>query len=119
MVAALATMSAFDSEDAYEEMQGAGHLLRNGIAQAAKEAGVAVRYTGPDVMPNLIFENDPTFRKGRRFSGLAARRGVIFHPRHNWFLSAAQTPEDVARAGAVAAECFRIVAEEIDSGQLE
>ncbi|HEV8573199.1 MAG TPA: aminotransferase class III-fold pyridoxal phosphate-dependent enzyme [Dehalococcoidia bacterium] len=118
MAAALATMEAFDSEGAYEQMQGAGHLLRRGITKAAKDARVGIRYSGPDVMPNLIFKDDPKFRRGRRFSGLAARRGVIFHPRHNWFLSAAHTPDDIAEAVSVAHECFEIVAKEIESGAL-
>lgn len=119
MAAALATLDAYDDEGAYERMTGAGHLLREGITRAAAKAGVPIRYTGPDTMPNLLFEDDPKVRIGRRFSGLAARRGVIFHPRHNWFLCSAHSPEDVAKAVGVAEECFSIVASEIESGELQ
>ncbi len=118
MAAALATLSAYDSEGSYEQMQGAGHMLREGITQAAARTGVPIRYTGPPTMPNLLFMDDAKFKKGKRFSGLAARRGVIFHPRHNWFLCAAHSPEDIARAVAIAEECFAIVAQEIESGEL-
>lgn len=118
MAAALATMAAFDAEGAYEQMQSAGRMLQEGITRAAEKTGVAIRYTGPPTMPNLIFEDDPHFERGRRFSGLAARRGVVFHPRHNWFVSAAHTPDDIAQAVAVAQACFAIVAEEIASGRL-
>lgn len=117
--AALATLAAYDEEGAYESIQGAGHMLHEGLKAAAAKAGVGIRMTGPAAMPNLILEDDPLFRRGRRFSGLAARRAIIFHPRHNWFISAAHTPDDVTRGVSVAEECFRIVAEEIESGDLE
>jgi glutamate-1-semialdehyde 2,1-aminomutase len=118
MAAALATMVAYDAEGVYEHVQSAGRMLHEGITKAAKRAGAAIRLTGPPAMPNLLFEDDPRFKRGRRFSGLAARRGVIFHPRHNWFVSAAHTPADVEQAVAVAEECFGIVAREIASGEL-
>ncbi len=93
-------------------------MLREGMTRAAQRAGVAIRYTGPAAMPNLLFEDDAGLQRGRRFSGLAARRGVIFHPCHNWFISSAHTPADIAQAVAVAEECFAIVAKEIASGEL-
>ena len=43
------------------------------------------------------------------------------HPRrrnHNWFISSAHTPADIAQAVAVAEECFAIVAKEIAPGEL-
>jgi glutamate-1-semialdehyde 2,1-aminomutase len=119
MAAALATLATYDAEGAYEQIQSAGQMLRDGMTKAAQRAGVAIRYTGPPAMPNLLFEDDPAFRRGRRFSGLAARRGVIFHPCHNWFISAAHTPPDIEQAVAVAEECFAIVAKEIASGELQ
>ncbi len=119
MAAALATMAAYDAEGAFEQMRSAGRTLREGISGAAAKAGVGIRYTGPDTMPYLVFEDDPKLSRVRRFSGLAARRGVIFHPHHNWFLSAAHTPDDVAQAVAVAEECFDLVAKEIAAGELE
>lgn len=118
MAAALATMAAYDAEGVYEHVQSAGRMLHEGITKAARRAGAAISLTGPPAMPNLVFKDDPRFKRGRRFSGLAARRGVIFHPRHNWFISAAHTPADVEQAVAVAEECFGIVAQEIASGEL-
>jgi glutamate-1-semialdehyde 2,1-aminomutase len=118
MAAALATLGVFDEESAYERIQGAGGLLRDGMLNAAARAGVGICWSGPDAMPNMILEDDPQFKRGRRFSGLAARRGVIFHPRHNWFISSAHTPEDIGQAIAVAEECFELVAKEIADGQL-
>ncbi len=118
MAAALATMAAYDEEGAYERIRSAGHALREAITGAARKAGVGIRYSGPPTIPYLLFEDDPRLERGCRFSGLAARRGVIFHPRHNWFISAAHTPSDIEQAAAVAEECFGIVAQEIASGEL-
>jgi glutamate-1-semialdehyde 2,1-aminomutase len=113
MAAALATMAAYDAEGAHEQIQSAGHMLREGMTTAAKRAGVGIRYTGPPAMPNLLFEDDPGFQRIRRFAGLAARRGVILHPSHNGFVSAAHAPADIAQAVAVAEECFAIMAHEM------
>jgi glutamate-1-semialdehyde 2,1-aminomutase len=117
MAAALATLAEYDAEGAYERIQSAGDMLREGMIGAAERAGVAISYTGPPAMPNLLFKDDSGFQRGRRFSGLAARRGVIFHPLHNWFVSSAHTPEDIEQAVAVAEECFGIVAEEMATGK--
>lgn len=116
--AAIATLRAYDAEGAFATMQAMGELLRAGIVGAAEKVGVPIRYTGPLAMPNLLFDDDPRCKRGRRFSGLAARRGVILHPRHNWFVSAAHTAEDIRRTVAVAEECFALVAEEIGAGRL-
>jgi glutamate-1-semialdehyde 2,1-aminomutase len=116
MAAALATLDAYDAEGAYEQMQSAGLMLREGMTKAAEKAGIPIRYTGPPTMPNLLFDENP--RRGARFSGLAARRGVIFHPHHNWFISAAHTPDDIEQAVRIAEECFGILAKEIASGEL-
>lgn len=117
--AAIATIRAYDAEGAFAKMQSIGESLRAGIVGAAATAGVPIRYTGPPAMPNLVFEGDPRFKRGRRFSGLAARRGIILHPRHNWFVSAAHTADDVKTTVAVAEECFGLVASEIAAGKLE
>jgi len=118
MAAALAVLATYDAEGAYEQMQSAGQALRDGLTAAARKSGVPVRYTGPVTMPNLLFDDDPQFKRGRLFSGMAARRGVIFHPRHNWFVSAAHTPADIATSVAVAEECFAAVARKTKAGEL-
>ena len=48
-------------------------------------------------MPNLSFPGDADFAKARAFSATMLERGVIVHPRHNWFLSAAHDDSDVDR----------------------
>ena len=77
-----------------------------------REAGVAINQTGPVQMPNLSFIEDENFAKAQAFCAAAIAHGVIFHPRHNWFVSGAHTeatsnaPSPPARTGfrAVAAQ---------------
>jgi glutamate-1-semialdehyde 2,1-aminomutase len=88
-------------------MRKMGELLREGLTAEARAAGVAVRYSGHPTMPLMLFEDDEMFAKARRFSALAAARGVLLHPFHNWFLSAAHQPGDIEKTVEVCAECFR------------
>lgn len=97
MAAAVATINALRDEDAVATMERVGTRLREGFEQLAQEAGVEIRQTGPVQMPNLSFPGDRDFAKASAFSATMLERGVIVHPRHNWFLSAAHTDRDVDR----------------------
>ena len=61
------------------------------------EVGVPICQTGPVQLPNLSFPGDMDFAKAFAFSSTMLERGVVVHPRHNWFLSAAHTDSDVDR----------------------
>ena len=98
MAAAVATITAIREEDAVAAMQRTGTKLQEGIERQAAEAGVRISMTGPPVMPNLRFPDDGDLAKGKVFCGTVADHGVIIHPRHNWFLSAAHTDHDIERA---------------------
>jgi glutamate-1-semialdehyde 2,1-aminomutase len=98
MAAAVATITAIREEDAVAAMQRTGTKLQEGIERQAAEAGVRISMTGPPVMPNLRFPDDADLAKGKVFCGTVAEHGVIIHPRHNWFLSAAHTDHDIERA---------------------
>ena len=64
--------------------------------------------SGPPAMPFMTFRGDPGFEKNRFFCGEAARRGIFFHPHHNWFVSAALTEQDIDKATEVARACFSV-----------
>ncbi|MBI2764818.1 MAG: aminotransferase class III-fold pyridoxal phosphate-dependent enzyme [Chloroflexi bacterium] len=98
MAASMATITAIKEERAIESMTNAGTLFRDGLAAQAESHGLRIRQTGPVQMPFLTFEDDADFRKALVFTGEAIRRGVYLHPRHNWFLSAALTEDDIAEA---------------------
>jgi glutamate-1-semialdehyde 2,1-aminomutase len=97
MAAAVATIHALRDEDAVAAMERVGTQLRDGLDQLAEDAGVPIRQTGPVQLPNLSFPGDVEFAKARAFSSTMLERGVIVHPRHNWFLSAAHSEDDVDR----------------------
>ncbi len=98
MAAAVATIRAIREEGAVAAMQHTGSMLQKGIERQAAEAGVRIAMTGPPAMPNLTFADDADLAKGKTFCGTAVAHGVIVHPRHNWFLSAAHTDHDIERA---------------------
>jgi glutamate-1-semialdehyde 2,1-aminomutase len=97
MAAAVATINALRDEDAVAVMERVGNRLRGEFDQLANEIGVPIRQTGPVQMPNLSFPDDQNFAKALAFCTTMLERGVIVHPRHNWFLSAAHTDDDVDR----------------------
>jgi glutamate-1-semialdehyde 2,1-aminomutase len=97
MAASLATIRTLRDEDAVAVMERVGTQLREGFEQLAQEAGVEIRQTGPVQMPNLSFPDDEGYAKAAAFGAAMLERGVIVHPAHNWFLSAAHSDADVDR----------------------
>jgi len=109
MAAAIATITAIRDEGAVPAMERVGSKLRDGIERQALAAGVTVFQTGPAQMPNLRFADDRRFAKARVFCGSVVDHGVIVHPRHNWFVSAAHTDHDVERVLEATWEGFQAV----------
>jgi glutamate-1-semialdehyde 2,1-aminomutase len=109
MAAAIATITAIRDEGAVPAMESIGTKLREGIERQALATGVTVLQTGPAQMPNLRFADDRRFAKARVFCGSVVDHGVIVHPRHNWFVSAAHTDHDVERVLEATWEGFQAV----------
>ncbi len=98
MAAAMATIGALRDEGAVEAMRQAGEALRDGILAQARSWDLAVSYTGPPAMPYLTFLGDQDHELAGVFAAQALRAGAYLHPRHNWFVSAAMTGDDLALA---------------------
>jgi len=109
--AALATLEEIKASGAIEKIRDLGGRLMKGLEQAAAAQGVRVTLSGPPAMPFMTFAEDPGFEKGRFFCGEAARRGIFFHPHHNWFVCAALTDADLQKTMEVSEECFRLTRE--------
>ncbi len=98
-----------------EKLNTLGKRLITGLEEAAANAGLKVTGHEPYAMPYLTFEDDPDLRKMQRFSEICANEGVIFHPHHNWFISAAHTTEAIDDAIEIASKAFQAVASEFNS----
>jgi len=96
MAAAIATITALGDERAVEAIQRSGAELRDGILAQARSWELPVNYTGPVAMPYLSFAGDADRELAGVFAAAALRGGVYLHPRHNWFVSAALTGDDIA-----------------------
>jgi glutamate-1-semialdehyde 2,1-aminomutase len=98
MAAAIETIQVHRDEGAIDQMEKVGRLLRAGLESQAASHGVPIHQTGPVQMPALSFVEDPRFEKAGLFTATAVRHGAYVHPRHNWFLSAAHSEQDIDRA---------------------
>jgi glutamate-1-semialdehyde 2,1-aminomutase len=67
----------------------------NGLVAVAQKHGYDMIATGPPALPFPVFTHDPDLRRQQRFCGEVTRRGALFHPHHNWFLSAAHQPQHI------------------------
>jgi glutamate-1-semialdehyde 2,1-aminomutase len=111
MAAALACLAELERSDAVAHMAAIGTQLRDGLLRQAEAHHLAVRYTGPPAIPFMSFVADEgSWQRSRRFAAACIARGVYLHPHHNWFVSAAHTADDVARALEATEEAFREVA---------
>jgi len=109
MAAAIATIGALRQEGAIEAMEHAGTVIRDGILSQAKSWSLEVNYTGPVQMPYLTFAGDSDHALAGLFAAETIRRGAYIHPRHNWFVSAALTDDDIAMVLAATDEAFGAV----------
>jgi glutamate-1-semialdehyde 2,1-aminomutase len=98
MAAALATLEALAEEQAIETMKARGEALRAGIDEQSRRWGIGICQSGPPQMPFLTFNGDVDLAMANAFAATTIRKGVFLHPRHNWFVSAAMTEDDVSHA---------------------
>lgn len=98
MAAALETLRLIRETDYLERIREIGTMFRQRLVQQAAEYGFGLRHTGPVTMPMVLFEDDPDYRLGYRFSDTAMRNGAWLSPYHNMFINAAMTPQDIERA---------------------
>jgi glutamate-1-semialdehyde 2,1-aminomutase len=108
IAAALATLDEIAENGALGHMARMGQRLCNGLATLARGEGFDVTISGPPAIPFMTFADDAgSFERAFAFAGACARRGVFFHPVHNWFISAAHTEADIDETLDTAGEAFR------------
>jgi glutamate-1-semialdehyde 2,1-aminomutase len=111
MAAALACIEEMEAIDVPSIVREQGEALMKGLGELAKNYGLQVSFSGPPALPFMKFANETNFFRSQLFCAQCSKRGVFFHPHHNWFLSAAHTKKDIERTLDVADEAFKIVKE--------
>src|SRR5256884_30829 len=90
-----------------------------GAALILPRAGWGARAStapAPPVMPYLTFAGDQDHELASVFAAQALRGGAYLHPRHNWFVSAAMTGDDLALVLEATDQAFAAVRKHL--GQL-
>jgi len=106
MAAAMACLDIMAREDTVAILRRLGERFMSALAEAGLRHGYAMVASGPPAIPFLSFADDPDLRRQQRFCSEVTRRGAIFHPHHNWFLSSAHTPKDIDATLSMANEAF-------------
>jgi len=60
----------------------------------------------------MTFAADENFERMDLWCTECIRRGVFFHPRHNWFLTTAHSEQDLAKTLEVTEIAFKAVKEQ-------
>jgi glutamate-1-semialdehyde 2,1-aminomutase len=109
MAASLATLKILKRDNGVEKMKKMGELLKTGLEEMAQAHDLEISVTGPPAIPFITFKGGEDFRKNQLFGAESMKRGVFFHPHHNWFISAAHEKKDIEQSINVADEAFKEV----------
>jgi glutamate-1-semialdehyde 2,1-aminomutase len=109
MAAALVCLDEMESINVTKVVKELGEVLLKGLRERSEAHGLKLSITGPSAIPFVKFANETNFLRSQFFCGECARRGVFFHPHHNWFISAAHTKQDIEQTLDVADTAFGIV----------
>ena len=102
MAAALEVLAILDREPVQAHVWRLGERLLEGLQILIRELEVPASAYGEPLppMPFFRFEHpDPAVNEAMRdtFTEAVLERGILLHPRHLWFVSAAHTDEDIDR----------------------
>ena len=100
MSAALQTINILREEPIIQDLWTLGMQLQDGLRTIIADTGLPATVRGMPVSPFLSFEEDAPDKK-LIFYKETLRRGVLFHPNHEWFMSAAHTMADIDMALSV------------------
>ncbi|MDP9000280.1 MAG: aminotransferase class III-fold pyridoxal phosphate-dependent enzyme [Myxococcota bacterium] len=102
MAAALKTLELLDEQDVAEHLWRMGERLLSGLKERAQRHRLPVAVYGEPLppMPFMRFDHEVATTNDAMqatFYEEVFRRGVLLHPRHLWFVSAAHGEEDIDR----------------------
>lgn len=99
MIAAITTIKILRDTDALARIWSLGEELMKGLTDMVTKFGINARVEGYPPCPFLRFtELDDSRNLDRmlRFYDELILAGILFHPHHHWFVSAAHTKTDIA-----------------------
>lgn len=111
MAASIATLEELKAIDGVNYVLKIGKMLQDGLKKLAETHNIEVVITGPPSLPFMRFKNENNFVRSQLFCSECVKRGIFFHPHHNWFLSCAHKEEDIKKTLEVADIAFKIVKE--------
>lgn len=98
MVAALRTIEILRDTPALDHIAAMGTLLQQGLRDVFVTAGVPASVVGYPSMPFVEFafddDTDTEIYTNALFRA-TTENGILLHPSHQWFVSAAHTPSDI------------------------
>jgi glutamate-1-semialdehyde 2,1-aminomutase len=130
MAAAAATIERLKQGDVIPHLWRLGQRLLDGLDALIRDTGVEARTVGAPPMPYMVFTygtegralevgqtgKPMEWQKGTRYEKAwetfyteTTRGGVLLHPNHHWFVSAAHTDADVDHTLEVCADAFAAV----------
>jgi glutamate-1-semialdehyde 2,1-aminomutase len=112
MAASLACLEIMQREDTPTLLRRSGETFMSGLIEAAKSHGYAISASGPPALPFPTFDDDRDLRRQQRLCAEVTRRGALFHPHHNWFLSSAHEPTHIQATLKMADESLAIMKSE-------
>ncbi len=105
--AAIATLDIYERDGAFEKIERAGERLITGLEDAGRAEGFDVQFSGPNSHPTISFGNDPGYVLAETFCHEAAKRGALFYPKLNWFVSSAHDDSAIDEAIEIAKQSFQ------------
>lgn len=115
MAAAVETLRQVRESDYLERINASGQLLREGLHAQARAHGFELSQSGPVVMPQILFKDDPLFRIGYGWVTECLKRGAYLSPYHNMFISSAHTEAEVKATLEITDQAFEAAKRNRDS----
>ena len=112
IAASVACIGKLQQGDILPHIWRLGQGLIDGLNTLARDTGVEAEAVGFAPMPDLVFgyESEDRINAAKRaFYSTAIRAGVLLHPNHHWYVSAAHTDEDLTQTLNICDEAFRAV----------
>jgi len=101
MAAALETIRILRDSDALNRVRQRAEAFDSEIRSLLKRTGAPARLSGMPASPFIEFLDDgaiPAERFKVAFYAETLKRGILFHPNHQWYFCAAHTEDDIAQA---------------------